>query len=285
MRTLVHLSDLHFGRVDATIIEPLVAYLQQTQPDLVALSGDFTQRAAPAEFSEARRFLERIPFRWLAVPGNHDIPMYNLYARFFRSLHHYRKFICRDLSPFFHDDEIAVMGINTARALTTKYGRISEAQIAAISRHFGPLGAEITKIVVTHHPFDLPEDYRDRRQLVGRASEAMAAIAGSGVDLLLSGHLHLTRNGLTAARYKLTGHSALVVQAGTATSTRGRGEANSFNVLRIETRRIVVERIIWNPDTRDLALAGKAAFVRTGDLWQQEESVSALDSPETEGRP
>jgi 3',5'-cyclic AMP phosphodiesterase CpdA len=279
MRTLIHLSDLHFGRVDATIIDPLVAFIERTKPDLVALSGDFTQRARPVEFAEAKRFIERMPFRWLAVPGNHDIPMYNLYSRLFRPLTEYRRYITKDLSPFYLDEEMAVMGINTARSLTTKYGRINRAQIMAITERLSRVGPEVTKIVVTHHPFDLPEDYRDQRQLVGRAREAMAAIAATGVDLLLSGHLHLTRHGLSAARYKLTGHSALIVQAGTATSTRGRGEANSFNVLRIETRKIVVERIIWNPDERDLSLAGKASFVRTDDIWQQEESVSSVTPP------
>jgi 3',5'-cyclic AMP phosphodiesterase CpdA len=210
---------------------------------------------------------------WLAVPGNHDIPMYNLFSRFLRPLHEYRKHITAEIEPFFHDEEIAIMGVNTARSLTTKYGRISAAQIAAITERFRSLQGEKTRVVVTHHPFDLPEDYRDRRQLVGRAREAMAAMAASGVDLLLSGHLHLTRNGLTAARYKLTGHSALVVQAGTATSTRGRGEVNSCNLLRIEPSRIVVERIIWKPDEQEMGLAGTAAFVRADDIWTQEASA------------
>jgi 3',5'-cyclic AMP phosphodiesterase CpdA len=270
MRTLIHLSDLHFGRVDARILEPLIAFISRSEPDLVVVSGDFTQRARPAEFVEARKFLERIKSPWLAVPGNHDIPMYNLAARFMRPLAQYRRYVTPDLTPFFKDEEIAVMGINTARSLTTKYGRISVAEIAEISRRFQSVAPDLTKIVVTHHPFDLPENYRDRRQLVGRAKSAMSVMATCGVDLLLSGHLHLMRHGLTASRYKLTGHSALVVQAGTATSTRGRGEANSFNVIRIEPSQIVVDRIIWNAETQAMDAAGSASFVRTDDVWKEE---------------
>ena len=276
MRTLIHLSDLHFGRVDATIIEPLLKFITITKPDLVAVSGDFTQRARPAQFKEARAFLDQIRFPWLAVPGNHDIPFYNVAARFLRPLHQYRRHICSDLSPFFSDDEFAVVGLNTARSLTTKYGRVNDAQLKTLAQRFRPLDPDIIRVVVTHHPFDLPANYTDRRQVVGRAAQAIAALAESGVDLILSGHLHLAHTGLTAARYKVTGHSALVVQAGTATSTRGRGEANSFNVLRIEPSRIVVERILWNPKTRELALAGTASFVRDAEIWRQDESVSSV---------
>ncbi|MDB6128426.1 MAG: metallophosphatase [Verrucomicrobia bacterium] len=269
MRTLIHLSDLHFGRVDATIIEPLVAFIKKTKPDLVAISGDFTQRARPSQFKEARLFLDRIPFPWLAVPGNHDIPFYNLAARFLRPLHQYRRHICSDLAPFFHDEEIAVVGLNTARSLTTKYGRLNEAQLKLLAQRFRKLEHDVVRVVVTHHPFDLPANYRDHRQLVGRAVQAIDAIAASGVDLILSGHLHLAHTGLTASRYKVSGHSALVVQAGTATSTRGRGEANSFNVLRLEPSRIVVERILWNPKQRELARANTATFVRESEIWRQ----------------
>jgi 3',5'-cyclic AMP phosphodiesterase CpdA len=245
-----------------------MSYIATVKPDLVAISGDLTQRARPREFSEARRFVERLSGPTLVVPGNHDIPSYNLFSRFVRPLHQYRRHISKDVAPFFVDDEIAVMGINTARSLTTKYGRISKAQIAAISARYQPVGDDVTKIVVTHHPFDLPENYSDRRQLVGRSAAAMAAIARSGVDLILSGHLHLAHTALSAARYKVEGHSALVVQAGTAISTRGRGEANSFNLLRVDSHRIAVERVLWNTESHGLELASRAEFVRSEGVWR-----------------
>jgi len=267
MRVIVHLSDLHFGRIDHPLLEPLLTVIKATEPHLVAVSGDLTQRARSEQFDEAKAFLDRIPFPRLVVPGNHDISLHNLFERFVRPLRKYREHITQDLTPFHFDGEIAVLGLNTARSFTTKYGRINSFQMQTVGRRFAPLGREITKILVTHHPFDLPPGYDDQHQLVGRAERAMKILAKAGVDLMLSGHLHLAHTGLTAKRYKIEGHSALVVQAGTAISTRGRGEANSFNILRVEPARIAVERILWHPEAASFQLASTMTYCRTENEW------------------
>jgi 3',5'-cyclic AMP phosphodiesterase CpdA len=269
MRTIVHLSDLHFGKVDPAIIDPLIELIHQTAPDLVAISGDLTQRARTSQFVEARRFVDRIPFPVLVVPGNHDIPWHNLWARFVRPLDRYREHICCDLNPFFLDDEVAVAGVNTARSLSTKYGRINERQLAEVAERFRPLGKKITKVLVTHHPFDLPIGDQNAHQLVGRAEVAMAVIATSEVDLLLSGHLHLTHADVTTERYQIAGYAALHVHAGTATSTRGRGEVNSLNVLRLEFESISVQRWLWSSTRRGFEAVDSEGFIRANGRWRR----------------
>ena len=124
----------------------------------------------------------------------------------------------------------------------------------------------MVKVVVTHHPFDVASDVDDR-QLVGRANMAMAAFAECGVDLLLAGHLHVSHSEDTGDRYALSGYEALVVSAGTATSTRGRGEANSFNVLRLSKDRIEVERREWQPGPGRFVSASSEAFERQARGW------------------
>ena len=57
MRTIVHLSDIHFGRVDSRLVAPLVSTIHTVAPNLVAISGDLTQRARRSEFQQARAFL------------------------------------------------------------------------------------------------------------------------------------------------------------------------------------------------------------------------------------
>ncbi|MEA3207524.1 MAG: hypothetical protein QOE70_581 [Chthoniobacter sp.] len=249
MRTLVHLSDLHFGRTDPVLVAAVRTRVRELDPDIVAISGDLTQRARPGQFKEARAFLETLPGQVIVVPGNHDVPLWNVFARFCFPLANYRRYITRDLAPFYDGGEVIVAGINTARSLVWKGGRISVEQAEAARAQLCRFDDSVVKIVVTHHPFDVAETYR-ARELVGRARMAMEKLAECGADVLLAGHLHEAYTGGTANRYQIRGHSALVVQAGTATSTRLRHSANSFNVLRIDAPRVAVQILSWNPDAR-----------------------------------
>src|SRR5437773_10296998 len=136
MRTLVHLSDLHFGRVDQSLIAPLIEVISEIRPDLVAVSGDLTQRARSHEFREARAFLDRLPQPQIVVPGNHDVPLHNVFTRFLQPLEKYRRYITDDLQPFYADEEIAVAGVNTARSLTLKGGRVNRMQVLRVKEKF-----------------------------------------------------------------------------------------------------------------------------------------------------
>jgi len=270
VRTIVHLSDLHFGRVNHQLIAPLIKSVEDIKPDLIAISGDLTQRARSHEFQAAREFLNQLPQPQIVVPGNHDVPLHNVFTRFLQPLEKYQRYITSDLEPSFADDEIAVVGMNTARSFTIKGGRINYRQVARIRDKFCVLPDEITKVVVTHHPFDLPENYGDR-DLVGRARMAMTGLAECGADVFLAGHLHVMHTGHTATRYKIRGHSALVVQAGTASSTRGRGEANSFNIVRLNHPQISVERAMWQQESASFVTSAVAEnFRHTHEGWVRE---------------
>lgn len=266
MRLIVHLSDIHFGRVDPVIVDPLVEAINGLKPDLVAVSGDLTQRARSNQFMEAREFLDRLPKPQIVVPGNHDVPLHNVYSRFLQPLDKYRRYITDDLRPFYADDEIAVLGVNTSRSLTIKGGRINQDQVAWMQERLCALDPEVVKIVVTHHPFDLPEGHHERN-LLGRARMAMEALASCGADVFLAGHLHIGHTTHSATRYRIKGHSALVVQAGTAASTRSRGETNSFNVIRADRPHITVERLEWQPERAQFAMAMTERFRHTPEGW------------------
>ncbi|MCI1012987.1 metallophosphoesterase [Herbaspirillum sp. C7C2] len=275
MRTLIHLSDLHFGRIDTAIIEPLIAQIHELRPDLVVVSGDLTQRARSSQFKEARQFLDALPKPQLVVPGNHDVPLFNVAARLLQPLRKYKRHITQDLQPSYVDDEIAVVGINTARSLTIQDGRVNDRQIELARRELAAVDDHLVKIIVTHHPFDLPPGPQ-HHGLVGQAVPAMRAFALCGADLLLAGHVHTSSAVSSAGRYHIPGYSALVVQAGTATSTRGRGESNSFNVLQVQPHEIVVYRLAWQPEARSFALEATQTFVQRGSEWFEQKADGAL---------
>ena len=264
MRRLAHISDLHFGRTDPAVVEGLVAELNADPPDLIVASGDFTMRARRSEYRTARAFLARLAAPWIAVPGNHDIAYFKLFTRFFHPFRRYRSFIAAETEPTFLDDEIGVVCLNTVRTWAPEadwsQGKITRAQIARTEARLAALPPHVFRIVVGHHPF-MPPPWDEEARLVGRADEALDAFRRHGVGLTLAGHLHrhyarfaeapetgiepdavLVDRGLARAG----GGRILAVQAGSATSTRLRGnEPNAYNRIRIEDGAATVRVRVW----------------------------------------
>lgn len=269
MKTIVHLSDLHFGRADPELLGPLIEHVRGAAPDLVVVSGDLTQRARDREFREARAFLDALPSPRLVVPGNHDVPLYNPVARLLFGLRGYRRHIAAEVAPFYRNDECAVLGVNTARSLTVKDGRISSGQLRAIERVFRGVPPEVTKVLVTHHPFDLPpRSHHDR--VVGGARRAIEALAELGVDVVLSGHAHQAHAGHSATRFRAAHRAILLVQAGTATSTRVREEPNSWNIVRLDGGGVRVERQAWSGALGRFVTVDDQHFRRAPSGWSSE---------------
>jgi predicted phosphodiesterase len=249
-RVLLHLSDLHFGRVPPGMAETLVEVGRRLAPDVLIVSGDLTQRARVEEFEQARDFLAQLPGPRIVIPGNHDVPLFNPYGRFVERLGRFRRYITPDLAPAWIDDEVAVFGVNTARSLTWKGGRINARQIEDLRGRLCELPLSVTRVIATHHPF-------------GVARVAFERWAGCGADLLLCGHLHV-------AATQIVGRT-IVVNAGTAISTRGRGQANSFNVVLIAPRgAVTVTQWEWNG--REFVKREDAVFERAENGWLQPSS-------------
>jgi 3',5'-cyclic AMP phosphodiesterase CpdA len=267
MRTIAHLSDLHFGAVIPQIVDALVDCLADLNPHVVAVSGDLTQRARRTQFRRARAFLDTLPGSHVVVPGNHDVPLYNVLARFGNPLGGFRRHITRVRYPQFCDSEIAVVGANTTRSFTIKDGGLRPEDVRHLSAVLDAVAADAVRIVVCHHPFDAPAGRSGRWTAPAPDAEAVNTLVARGADIFLTGHLHLTYVGHTATRYQIRGRSAIVVEAGTATSVRGRGEVNSFNLLRVDRDRVVVERLDWDARRSRFAVASAQEFVRSEGGW------------------
>lgn len=265
MRTLVHVSDLHFGRIDPAVVPPLRDAILAASPDLIAVSGDFTQRAKRSEFAAARAFLDSLQPPKLVVPGNHDVPLWNVAARFLTPLTRYRRYITPELEPEHEDEEMIVLGVNTARSLAWGEGRINARQVERIVTRLRGAPPSLIRVIVTHHPFDLPPGV-DESRLLGRARMAMTQLAAANADLFLSGHLHLSHASHSAERYRIEGHSALIVQAGTV-SLRGRGEQPSFNVLKIHRPEIALTRQAWDAAGGRFVEMAVGHYRHTGSGW------------------
>jgi 3',5'-cyclic AMP phosphodiesterase CpdA len=269
MRCVAHISDLHFGTEDPNITAGLLRDLSELGPSLCLVTGDLTQRARASQFRAAREFLDEIAAPKVIVPGNHDVPLFDLFRRFLFPLRRYQRFINAELNPCYEDRELNVTGINTARSLTWKSGRISRQQIDWLQKRLRNRASDKFKIVMTHHPFIPPAgDEHSGLDLVGRAAIALPVLDSCGVDLLLAGHLHLGYSGDIRTYYPASGRSIIVAQAGTAISRRVRSEPNAYNLLTLARDTIHIDIRVW--DRSSFRAQNQTRYKLHGKEWRRE---------------
>lgn len=228
MSVLLQISDTHFGTEQGAVVEALGALANQQRPDVAVLSGDITQRARPAQFRAARAFVDNLGAAVLAVPGNHDIPLFDLWARLRSPYGRYSAAFGTDLEPVHHSPELLVVCVNTTRPWRHKDGEVSALQIDRVARLVEHAVPAQLRVVVVHQPIAVTRAKDEPNRLRGHAA-ALQRWAEAGADLVMGGHIHLPyvmpAQGLARPLW--------VVQAGTAVSSRVRdGSPNSVNLLR-----------------------------------------------------
>jgi 3',5'-cyclic AMP phosphodiesterase CpdA len=231
---LLHISDTHFGTEQPRVVEALVRMAVGLTPDVVVLSGDITQRARRAQFVAARRFVDRLPAPTVALPGNHDIPLFNLWARVLDPYGNYARAFGDDLEPEIELDDMLVVTVRTTRRYRHKHGEVSAEQTERVAERLRRSGADRLRVVVTHQPVHVLDTGDDDNLLRGRAA-AVAAWSSAGADLVLGGHIHVPFAVPLSQAYPGLPRELWIAQAGTAVSSRVRREApNSVNVIRFD---------------------------------------------------
>jgi 3',5'-cyclic AMP phosphodiesterase CpdA len=256
VRTLLHISDVHFGPPHLPrVAEGVLAQIEAERPDVVVLSGDLTQRAKPEQFEQARRFVDRIPVPTLVVPGNHDVPLYRVWERAFDPYGAYRRHFSPDLEPVYRDDELLIVGINTAFNWTIKDGRIKLSRLLEVGELMAGVPETVFKVVVAHHHLIPPPNFGTQRVLAN-AYEAIDLFSSAGVDLILSGHLHQAYIGNSEEFYPKGRPPVVILHSGTTTSNRGRAgerERNTCNWIRVDERSMVVSHHRWHHELNRFA--------------------------------
>ena len=276
MRTIAHISDLHFGREDPPVVAGLREELRRLRPSLVAVSGDLTQRARTRQFAAAAGFLASLRAPVLAVPGNHDLPLFDLATRLASPFGRYRRFIASQLSPFHNDAELAVLGLTSARWYRFKEGVISGSQLDSIRDGFAAAAPGALRVLVSHHPFVLMPSDEDV-SVVRNGVETLQVAEQAGVDLILTGHLHQAR--VTDARDAHTSlkRGMLIAQAGTSVSVRRRPEANTYHLIAADGPGLSIETRIWTG--AGFACRDRLDYERREDGWARVRQPPAAASP------
>jgi 3',5'-cyclic AMP phosphodiesterase CpdA len=232
MSVLLHISDTHFGTEQPPVVEALRVLARERLPDVLVFSGDITQRARRAQFEAARRLCGRLEVpAMLALPGNHDIPLFDLAARILRPYGNYLEAFGPQLEPALDTDAFLVVGVNTTRASRHKNGEVSPEQVHRVAARLQGARPRQLRVVVTHQPAEVLRDMDEHDRLRG-AEHALQTWAKAGADLVLGGHIHLPYVADLRVRAEPMPRPMWCVQAGTAVSSRVRhGTCNSVNLI------------------------------------------------------
>ncbi len=227
---LAHLSDIHFGKISHLgIVEALVEEVNDAKMDVVIVSGDLTQRATDDQYQDAKGMLNAFEAPVLVVPGNHDVRQFwhNPIERVITPTVRFERYISEELTPTFSTDGLSIFGMNTAHGLTIKGGLVRKASLDAMQTYFASRPEDDLKILVVHHQLMGNQAVFERKDIATGALKAVEAAEASGVDLVLCGHYHISN--VTAYPQEF-GHEIVVAAAGTATSSRGRGDDKAVNM-------------------------------------------------------
>lgn len=271
MFRILHLSDLHFGPPYVPHVgEAVLQLAPQLAPDVIVISGDFTQRATREQFAEARQFLDALPaVPKITVPGNHDVPLYRVAERWSDPHSLYREYISEELDSVFRCDQAIIVGLDSTaprRAITN--GRIYQRQLELCTEAFAEASDGPVRIVVAHHHFAPAPDYL-HDQTMPKARRAVRQFVDQGVELILGGHLHRAYIGNSLDFYpgNHRDRGIVIAQSGTTTSRRGRGrerEKNSFNLIGVDAEMFQITHFMYFEQDQQFAPLSRYFYPRPG---------------------
>ncbi|MGQ0561550.1 MAG: metallophosphoesterase family protein [Gemmatimonadota bacterium] len=277
---ILQISDLHFGpHYHPEVGEALLRAAREIEADAIVVSGDFTQRAKPAEYEAARTFLGELPeLPTIVTPGNHDVPLYRVFERLFAPYQLYRQHIARELDTVHRFEEAVIVALNsTAPLRAIVNGRIRRWQLDFVAEAFENVPEDVARIVVAHHHFAPAPDY-EGGQVMPRARRALDRFNRLKVDMIIGGHLHRAYIGNSLDVYPGADreHGIIIVQSGTTTSRRGRAreaEKNSFNHIRVAEGAIRVTHYMYFSDVAGFAPVSRHLFPRAGTHYLREAAL------------
>ncbi|WP_051298388.1 metallophosphoesterase family protein [Marinobacterium litorale] len=271
---IVQLSDPHFGTERADVLELLLVSVETLAPELIVLSGDVTQRATEEQFWRAAHFMARLPkVPKLVVPGNHDIPLFNLWRRLVRPYERFERMLGCGLEPTITLGSVQLVGFNSAPRWRHRHGQLSRSRLTERLAVLPPSPG--LRVAVFHHPLDCRR-HQDRENVLKGAQQILPVLADKQVDLVLSGHIHDPMTRTSEHLYPALSPRVIIGLAGTCVSERTRlGAPNSFQYLELDAdqQTILAER--WDLDSASALFQPVQAksFSKDASGWREDGSV------------
>ncbi len=271
MTRLVHLTDLHFGLHRAELVQPLQDAVLANRPDVVAVSGDLTQRALAGQFRAAMAFLHGLGVPLMVIPGNHDLPVFNPLARLLIPFGAYRRGATQDLTPVLTIGHLRLFGTNTADPFQWRGGvaRMDEVDRVCRAMRQGP--TDVTNILVCHHPFEEPSGFE--RGETENARAATQKLVDAGLHVILSGHLHHWTIGLGIS--DKSARPIFQIQTGTALCSRIGERDHGFSLMDFDGAGLSVTPWIVDEPTGSFTPQPSSAFLYRDGLWYKSSGSTA----------
>jgi 3',5'-cyclic AMP phosphodiesterase CpdA len=273
MTRLLHVSDVHFGRPAVPDqFEAMESLVQSERFDVVAISGDLSQRARAGEFQRARVFIRDAQqvSRTIVVPGNHDVSWWRAPLGFgdeSRLFENYRTYISPELEPVLGVPGATFVGVNTSHGVTRRtltwnvrdlsiIGDITRVQLDRVRAEFARAPDGDARVVVMHH--NPVKGELSQRHGLKNTKKILGAFADMGVDLVLCGHDHQE-----AIHYiEHTRKGTVISTAGTVSNRSRGGRPSSMNAITISPDSIDIVTLIWNTSERAFVPGPTRCFER-----------------------
>ena len=270
MARIAHLTDMHAGREDGVAVAALLESIAEAAPDLVVVGGDLTQRSRRSQWRTARAWLDALPCDWIATPGNHDIPMFDVGRRIADPFGRFREFISPELEPSATAAGAYVLCIRTASPRRRVEGAVERESLKLTRELLGSRSSRDPVVLVTHHPLVMHPLSAFNKSMVVRGDDLLKTAAEGGVDLLLSGHLHRPHGGESFS-VDVSGTKIVAMHGGTACSTRLRGgEAPAWQLVELDPGKMKLSSLSW--DGVGYARSSSTTWAREADGWSGESS-------------
>jgi 3',5'-cyclic AMP phosphodiesterase CpdA len=221
---IAHISDLHFGYHQNDIVELFLSDIKQSQPDIILISGDMTHRATEQQYNALMTFIQKLPGIVLTVPGNHDIPLRNIFARVFYPFKLYKKYVTKDLGAEFNDKQVNILGVNSVNPFEVKDGALSSKTMDSIKTHFDSTTSKIN-LVFFHHNLNYLEGMH---KPLKNYRQFLSYLKQSPINIVCTGHLHYASIGLLENNNHLP---CLLLHAGSLLCKRNRDGFSSYYLI------------------------------------------------------
>ncbi len=230
---IIHISDLHFGMNNLLIIEKFLIEVEELNPQVIIISGDLTQRASQEQYQLMHQFLKKLPGNVLVVPGNHDIPV-NPFARLFRPFKLYKHYISPQLEVRFANDEVNILGVNSATPYKMKDGILNNKTINLIKNHFSGQDERLN-ILFFHHNLNY---FSGMHHPLNNAEEFIDYLKESPIHIVCTGHLHYANIKIIA---KNANEQCAILHAGSLSCLRTRDKTNSYYVIDVNQLNCIID--------------------------------------------